>query len=500
MLQRCLASRPLCRRSIAASRALSARCFGISSIRKADVEVEATAQHQRIRPQLNYKHFVDNSDAIERNIRVRNYDGDHVHQIKKLYLRKEQILQEQAHLSAERDAANGLIRGAKSREEREKHIAQGKAVKEKLKALGEELAAVEEDMCYHGLMVPNDTHPDVPIGPEENARVIKVFGTPLQQSEPPLEDHLTIAERLGLVDFGQAAKVSGSKFYYLKSGGAWLEMALIQYAMDRATSRGFLPVITPDVVRTSVAYGCGFQPRKSEASQIYDVSTASTVSTTAPKLCLTGTAEIPLAGMFADKMLKEEDLPQRVVGFGRAFRAEAGHGSAEERGLYRVHQFSKVELFAVSTPQQSDGILEELRGLQEELFTELGLCVRILDMPTEELGASAYRKYDMEAWMPGRGNWGEISSTSNCTDYQTRRLNIRYLSSEFKDKVGPKDVRVPWHIKEKWVQFCHTLNGTAIAVPRVIIAILETHQQPDGSVRIPEVLRKWIPGQPTHLR
>jgi seryl-tRNA synthetase len=184
--------------------------------------------------------------------------------------------------------------------------------------------------------------------------------------------------------------------------GAFLELALINYAMHKAASKGFFGVLTPDIVRTSIAYGCGFQPRADEHSQIYDIRSSN------EPLCLAGTAEIPLAGKFADKTLLETQLPQKLVGFGHAFRTEDGGRGQEPKGLYRVHQFSKVELFAVTTPEQSEEMMEEIRMIQEEMFTELGLCFRVLDMPTEELGASAYRKYDIEAWMPGRKNWGEV--------------------------------------------------------------------------------------------
>ncbi|ORZ08610.1 seryl-tRNA synthetase [Absidia repens] len=447
----------------------------------------------------------------------RNYDGESIRQVAALYQQQQQLQQQVDQYCEERDKVNQLIRQAKNKEERTQHIAQGKQWKDRIRQLTDQVEQLQMELESHALLVPNNTHPEVPEGDESKAKVIRIVGSPRTNSSKSmdggdgsgptttggttfeLKDHLTLAENLDMVNFEQAALVTGSKWYYLKNDGVWLEMALIQYAMEQAHLRGFSPVIAPDVVRTSIAYGCGFQPRKSEASQIYSVTTPSTINTSAPKLCLAGTAEIPLAGMFAQQLIKEEELPRKVVGLGHAFRAEAGHGSANERGLYRVHQFSKVELFTVTTPEQSRDMMEELRSLQEHMFTELGLCFRVLDMPTEELGASAYRKYDMEAWMPGKNDWGEISSTSNCTDYQTRRLDIRYLSNEFKENVGSKDVRVPWHIKEKWVHFCHTLNGTAMAVPRVIIALLETHQQPDGSILVPQVLRKWIPGQPSVL-
>ncbi|CAO3619838.1 unnamed protein product [Mucor hiemalis] len=455
----------------------------------------------RIPPKLNLKYYAENAENIMENMKLRNYETDCVVRVKELYKQRSQLQSQVELLRQERDAVNQHIRSATTKEARQPFIAKAKEWKDQVKQAEDQLLRLEFELMNQALLIPNDTHPSVPLGPESNAKTVKTVGTPrVSTSEQPLVDHVTIAEKLDMIDFEQAALVTGSKFYYLKNYGAWLEFALIQYAMHKASLKGFSPVLAPDMVRTSIAYGCGFQPRKKEASQIYDVTTPSTINTTAPKLCLVGTAEIPLAGMFAQKLFKEEELPKRIVGFSHAYRAEAGHGSAEERGLYRVHQFSKVELFTVTTPEQSESMLQELRELQEELFTDLGLCFRILDMPTEELGASAYRKYDMEAWMPGKNGWGEISSTSNCTDYQTRRLDVRYLSKEFQENVGAKDVRVPWHVKEKWVNYCHTLNGTAMAVPRVIISILETHQNPDGTVNVPEPLRKWIPGEPSVLK
>ncbi|CEP08184.1 hypothetical protein [Parasitella parasitica] len=452
----------------------------------------------RIPPKLDLTYFADNTEAIATNMRLRNYEPDSIYQVRELYLKLNTLGIEAEKLRDERDQVNVLIRSASSAEKRQKYINQAKHWKDQLRQLEMQISNTESELTTQALQIPNDTHPETPLGPEENAKVLKIIGEPRKGKD--LKDHVTIAEKLDMIDFEQASLVTGSKFYYLKNYGAWLEFALIQYAMHKAASKGFSPVLAPDMVRTSIAYGCGFQPRKKEASQIYDVTTASTINTSAPKLCLVGTAEIPLAGLSATKMYAEEKLPKKIVGFSHAFRAEAGHGSAEERGLYRVHQFSKVELFCVTTPKQSDAMLAELRSLQEDMFSDLGLCFRVLDMPTEELGASAYRKYDMEAWMPGKNGWGEISSTSNCTDYQTRRLDIKYLSKEFKKNVGFKDIRVPWSVKEKWVNYCHTLNGTAMAVPRVIIALLETHQRPDGSVHVPLPLRKWIPGEPDILQ
>ncbi|KAI8372582.1 seryl-tRNA synthetase [Choanephora cucurbitarum] len=412
---------------------------------------------------------------------LRKYEGVDMNSFVELNKLRLELYNQLTALRADRNELSLATRAVpkSNREERNALIEKGQHVKSQIKLCEEQLNQTELELLKQGLMIPNNTHRDSPIGPEENARVIKVVGE--QRSPQGLLDHVQIATDLNILDMEQAAITSGSSFYYLQGMGAFLELALVQYAMHKAVSKGFLGVLTPDIVRTNIAYGCGFQPRSGESSQIYDITTKSTTEST---LCLAGTAEIPLAGKFATQLINEHELPQRLVGFGHAFRTEAGGRGIETKGLYRVHQFSKVELFALTTPEQSEAMMEEIKGLQEEIFTDLGLCFRILDMPTEELGASAFRKYDMEAWMPGRGKWGEISSTSNCTDYQSRRLSIRYR---------------PKHQTDKNTQFCHTLNGTAIAVPRVIVAILETFQTKDGSVKIPKVLQKWLPGEPEYL-
>ncbi|KAI9359420.1 seryl-tRNA synthetase, partial [Pilaira anomala] len=381
----------------------------IRSVRWKSTTDESDDIH-RIPPQLNLEYYAENAEAIAYNMTIRNYETDSISRVKELYTQQAQLKLQAETLREERDAVNQHIRTATTKEERQPYIKQAKEWKDQLRQVQDQLVSLESELTKQALLIPNDTHPQVPLGPEANAKLLKMIGSPrLSTAEAPLVDHVTLAENLDMVEFEQASLVTGSKFYYLKNYGAWLEFALIQYAMHKAAQKGFSPVLAPDMVRTSIAYGCGFQPRKKEASQIYDVTTPSTINTTAPKLCLVGTAEIPLAGLFAKKLFKEEELPKRIVGFSHAFRAEAGHGSAEERGLYRVHQFSKVELFTVTTPDQSEAMLKELRDLQEELFTDLGLCFRVLDMPTEELGASAYRKYDIEAWMPGKNGWGEVS-------------------------------------------------------------------------------------------
>jgi seryl-tRNA synthetase len=343
-----------------------------------------------------------------------------------------------------------------------------------------EVKQVEVDLHAALLTIPNMTHPDAPVGatPADN-KVVKRWGEPRQFDFAP-KDHVTLAEALDLVDFEAGAAVTGQKFYFLKNEAVLLELALVQFAMHKLVARGYIPVITPDLARVEVLEGIGFMPRdpNPETRQVYTVADTD--------LCLIATAEITLGGMLRDKILEEPKLPQKYVGLSHCFRTEAGAPGRDTKGLYRVHQFTKVEMFAFCTPEQSEALHQEILAIEEEIFQGLGLAYHVLDTCTGDLGGPAYRKYDLEAWMPCRGeidpttrlpkgDYGEVTSTSNCTDFQARRLGIRYKSA------GQKGTR-----------FVHTLNGTAVAVTRALVAILENYQQADGSVVIPEVLRPWV--------
>jgi seryl-tRNA synthetase len=340
-------------------------------------------------------------------------------------------------------------------------------IKSRLAKMKEEEEMIKIDLAREARLIPNHTHPDVPIGEESEARLIRTFGPESHESKRS-KDHLSICEELDLADFDAARVVSGSKFVYLKNEAARMELALSSWAMDEAMRLGFTPVSCPDLVRDEIVDSCGFAPRSDEASQIYTVRDTD--------LSLVGTAEIPLGGMLSNRVFESESqLPCRMVGLSHCFRTEAGSAGKESKGLYRLHQFTKVELFAVSTPEESDNVLEELCTFQQHLYEQLGLRCRVLDMPTQELGSSAYRKYDIEAWMPSRGGFGEISSASNCTDYQSRRLNIKF------QRDGRK-------------YYAHTLNATAVAVPRVLMALLETGNDGTGRVEIPKVLRPYMGG------
>ncbi len=263
--------------------------------------------------------------------------------------------------------------------------------------------------------------------------------------------------------------VTGHGFYYLKNDAVLLELALQRYALELLQREGFTLTTTPDLARNDVLEGIGFIPRGSE-TQIYSVADTN--------LSLIATAEITLGGYYEGVTFLDEQLPIKICGISHCFRTEAGAHGRATRGLYRVHQFTKVEMFAFTLPDQSEAMLDSFCDLECELFDGLGIPYRVVDTATGDLGAPAYRKFDLEAWMPGRGDkgeWGEVTSTSNCTDYQARRLNVRYKKKA-----------------EKGTQFVHTLNGTAVAISRALIAILENHQQADGTVIVPEVLRAYM--------
>jgi seryl-tRNA synthetase len=412
-----------------------------------------------------------NLDAVKVNCRNRNVAAD-VDRVVQLDDERKRLIQETQTLEQRRNELSKLTGKEKDPAKRQELITEGKTLREKIAEL--EAKKKQNEAALEAVLktIPNMTHPDAPVGatPEDN-KVIKNWGEP-RKFDFPAKDHVALAEALDLVDFEAGASVAGQKFYFLKNEAVLLELALVQYAMQTLHKHGYTPVITPDLARVEVLEGIGFMPRdpEKEKRQIYNIEDSD--------LCLIATAEITLGGMCKDRTLDELDLPKKYVGLSHCFRTEAGAPGRDTRGLYRVHQFTKVEMFVFCTPDQSDAIHQELLAIEEEVFQGLGLPYHVIDTCTGDLGGPAYRKFDLEAWMPGRGKggeYGEVTSTSNCTDFQARRLNIRY--------------KVPG---QKGTHMVHTLNGTAVAVTRAILAILENGQQADGSVLIPEVLRPWV--------
>jgi len=411
---------------------------------------------------LDYKFIAENLHAVTANIADRFMKAD-AQEVVRLYTKRTELTTHLQSLQQKRNSNADAMKGKLAQEERNALIEEGKKLKEDITAAENELAAVEKDLLTEARKIPNMAHPDAPVGKEDkdNLEVKKSGNIPNFNFEPA--DHVKLGQDLDIIDFDSGTKVSGTKFYYLKNEGVYLELGLVRYALDILQKKGFTPFITPDIAREEILEGIGFNPRGAE-SNVYTLEGEDT--------CLVGTAEITLGGYYSNMILPKEKLPLRMAGLSHCFRREAGAAGQFSKGLYRVHQFTKVEMFVYCLPEESGRFHEELRSIEEEIFESLNIPFRVVDTCTGDLGAPAYRKWDLEAWMPGRngGEWGEVTSTSNCTDYQARRLNIR-----FKDDDG----------KNKYV---HMLNGTAIAISRAIIALLENFQQADGSVRIPRAL------------
>lgn len=412
---------------------------------------------------LDVKFIRDNIEAVQKNIEKRSVKAD-AGLVVELYNQKNRFQLEIDQLRKERNENAAKMKQKLSGEERESLTEEGKKLKRKIAELEEQSKAVEKRYIAEAMKIPNMTDPSSPEGGEEASVEIKRVGKIREFSFSP-KDHVVLGESLDIIDFDSGAEVAGQKFYYLKNEGALLELALIQFGMQFLVKKGFVPYLTPDIAKASILEGIGFNPRGDE-NNIYSIENTDQ--------CLVGTAEITLGGLYRDKILNEEELPIKMVGFSHCFRTEAGAAGQATKGLYRVHQFSKVEMFVICHPEESIAMLEKLREIEEELYQTLGIPYHVLNIATGDLGNPAYKKYDLEAWMPGRGGYGEITSTSNCTDFQSRRLNIR-----FKDKQN----------KER--KIAHMLNGTVIAVPRVIISILENFQNEDGSVTIPQPLIQY---------
>jgi seryl-tRNA synthetase len=379
---------------------------------------------------LDLRHIRENATAVAENARNRGVEVN-VDLVVELADRRSKLIQELNELRQQQNQLAKSVGRERDPEARESLIVESRRTKELIPEREADLQAVEGRLREEMLQIPNMTHPEVPIGRDdtENVELRRVGKIPDFGFEP--KDHVELGEALGIIDFEAGTKVAGSKFYFLRRDAVLLELGLVRYALDRLIEHGYEPAITPDLARDEALIGTGFMPRGPE-TQIYSVENSD--------LSLIATAEISLAS----------------------------------RGLYRVHQFTKVEMFAFAQPEQSEALHEEMLGIEEEIFGGLGIPYRVVDICTGDLGGAAYRKYDLEAWMPGRGAYGEITSTSNTTDYQARRLQIRYRT----DGGRP--------------QLLHTLNGTAIAVSRALIPILENNQQEDGTVLVPEALVPYV--------
>ena len=419
---------------------------------------------------LDYRFIKDNLEAVKKNIIDRNMDPAKADAdlVVKLFDERTALTTELQNLQQKRNANAAAMKQKLDPETRAKYIEEGKNIKDAVSSAESKLSELEVKLEEAGRQIPNMANPEVPVGKvdTENLEVKKV-GQPRKFDFKP-KSHVELGESLDLIDFERGTKVSGAKFYYLKNEAVFLEQSLIMYALNILRKHGFTTFITPDIAREEILKGIGFNPRGNE-SNVYAIEDEGT--------CLVATAEITLGGYHSGEILDKSKLPLMYCGLSHCFRREAGAAGQFSKGLYRVHQFDKVEMFVYCLPEQSDSLHEKLRLIEEEIFSGLGLPFRVVDTCTGDLGAPAYRKWDLEAWMPGRadenhpdGDYGEVTSTSNCTDYQARRLNVKYHDDDGKNK------------------YVHMLNGTAVAVGRAMLSILENYQNEDGCVTIPEVL------------
>lgn len=415
---------------------------------------------------LDIRVITEKPDEIRDSIKKRGVKAD-LDALLAIYAKRKTMM---LNLENQRAESNRIAKAIPTlpNTEKKEWIDKGRALNNQITQLEEELRQIDEQYHEAMLTIPNVLAPDTPLGESDAENVvIRTHLTPPQFDFVP-KDHVEIGKELDLIDFETGAKVTGAKFYFLKNEAVLLELALKLFAMKIAAGFGYTTLITPDLAKKSVLTGTGFSPR-GEESNIYNLEDLD--------LSLIATAEITVGGIHADEILEEEQLPLKYVAESHCFRREAGSGGRESKGLYRVHQFSKIELFQITTPDSSEAALEEILKIEETIYQQLKLPYRVVRICAGDLGAAAFKKYDLEVWMPGRDSeekYGEVTSASNCTDFQSRRLSIRYRDKENK-KIYP-----------------HTLNGTAIALSRVLLAILENYQQKDGSIIVPEVLRAYM--------
>lgn len=418
---------------------------------------------------LDRKFIVENAELVKQNCVNRGVNCE-VDRLVELEKRRRELDQQTQELNRQANDFAKKIGQAKDASERETLKEQARQLREKKDQSQVEHDQLDAQVLELQMAIPNLSHPDAPIGVDDkfNLEIKRGQHAPRKFDFKPL-DHVQLGENLRMIDLEGGARTTGNGFYFLKNDAVLLELALQRFTIGLLMAEGFTPTITPDLAREDILRGIGFNPRGPE-TQVYAIENTD--------LCMVGTAEITLGGLYSGLVIDEAELPLKLCGISHCYRTEAGAAGRASRGLYRVHQFTKVEMFAYTLPEDSEAMLDYFRDLECRIFDELGIPYRVVDTATGDLGGPAYRKFDLEAWMPGRGEageYGEVTSTSNCTDYQSRRLNIRYK------KKG-----------EKGTHFAHTLNGTAIALSRALIAIMENYQQADGTIIVPEALQAWM--------
>jgi seryl-tRNA synthetase len=413
---------------------------------------------------IDIKFLRENPDVVRASQKGRGEDVAVVDQVLASDELKRAAITEFEQLRAEQNLLSKSVGAAKG-DEKAALLANSKELADKVKAADAKRAEIEAQANALALVISNILDPDAPIGGEEDFVVIEHVGTPRDFAAAGFEpkDHVELGKLLGAIDTERGAKVSGSRSYYLTGVGALLEFALVNYAITSATKAGFTPVIPPVLVKPAAMEGTGFLGQAAE--NVYHLEK--------DDYYLVGTSEVPLAAFHMDEILDGAKLPMRYAGYSTCFRREAGSYGKDTRGIIRVHQFDKVEMFSFCKPEEAKEEHKRLLQWEKDFLNSMEIPYRVIDVASGDLGSSANRKFDIEAWIPTQSAYREVTSTSNCTEFQARRLNIRY-----KDSDGTKAVA--------------TLNGTLVAIPRMIVAILENHQNADGTVNVPAALQPFL--------
>lgn len=410
---------------------------------------------------LDIRCIRENADRVQESAKNKGYDIS-IASLLETDKQRRQLQQQVDKLRMQRNEIASQMKGGKPTPEL---VEKGRSLKEKLVELESELHDIDADFQAQMDAVPNVTLEDVPLGGEEDSVEIKAWGDKRQSAE----DHLNFATRRGWLDFERGAKVAGTKFYYIKGDLMLLENAIYQYALNLLVSKGFTPMTVPHMVSGRVARGSGFTPKSHKESNEYFIDGEDTM--------LIGTAEAPLTGFHADEIIDEKDLPLLYIGYSPCYRKEAGAAGKFSHGLFRVHQFNKLEMYIFCTPEQSRDMHEKILSIEEEIWQNLGVPYHVINIAAGDLGAPAAKKYDIEYWSPVDGKYRELTSCSNCTDFQARNLNIRVRRNDGS------------------LQVLHTLNGTAVSLARSLVAIIENYQTDDGKLRVPEILRPYMGGR-----
>jgi seryl-tRNA synthetase len=412
---------------------------------------------------LDIRYVRENADLVQTKSEQKGYKVD-ISKLIQLDDARREKMQDIEDLRKQRNEVAEAGKGARPTDEQ---VAKGKELKEQITALESNFSQIDEE--YQNLLnaVPNPAFDDVPVGDEDASVEVSKWG----EQETGAKDHLVFAQERDWVDFERGAKVAGAKFYFLKNDLARLELALTQFGLEFLSGKGFNYLTVPHMVTNRIAAGAGFASKGSDDSNEYFVE--------GEDLTLIGTAEAPLTGYHADEILEEDNMPLLYAGYSPCYRREAGTYGKHTRGLFRVHQFNKLEMYAFTLPEQSGEMHEKLRGIEEELWQKLGIPYHIINIASGDLGAPAAKKYDLEYWSKVDGTYRELTSCSNCTDFQARNLNIRVRR------------------KDGSIVTAHTLNGTAISMARSLIAIIEHYQTPEGKLRIPEALQSYMGNRET---